>query len=367
MAHVEKRSQGRWRARYRGPDGRERSKTFATRRDADRFLATTETAKLRGEWVAPERSRLTVGDWADSWVAVQSHLKPKTRAGYDSLLRTQVLPRWGGTALVRVTHAEVAAWVAGMRTHLSASRTRQAYHLFKAMLDAAVADNRLARNPAAGIELPRLAQSEHRYLTHAELGALADECGGYRTLVLVLGYCGLRWGEAAALRVRNIDLLRRRLEIVEAVTEVNGRLVFGAPKTHQRRSVPVPRFVADEIGAVLAASTLNDRLFTSPRGGVLRLGNWRRHVFDRATQSVGLKGVTPHELRHTAASLAIAAGANVKAVQVMLGHRSATLTLDRYGHLFGDELDAVAARLDEARAAFPRPERGLGEVRQLPS
>ena len=122
-------------------------------------------------------------------------------------------------------------------------------------------------------------------------------------------------------------------------------------------------------------------VFQSPRGAVLRVDNFRRNCFDAACVAVGLgervpvapgskktryEGFTPHELRHTAASLAIAAGASVKAIQSMLGHASAAMTLDRYGHLFGDELDAVAERLDEA-AEISRTNRGLAAVRRQPA
>jgi len=116
----------------------------------------------------------------------------------------------------------------------------------------------------------------------------------------------------------------------------------------------------------------DDLVFGAPRGGVLRSGSFRRGTWNRACVAVGLgelvtaagkpryRGLVPHELRHTAASLAIDSGASVKSVQAMLGHASATLTLDRYGHLFGDELDALAGRLDAAArsaAASPRPRR----------
>jgi integrase len=91
-----------------------------------------------------------------------------------------------------------------------------------------------------------------------------------------------------------------------------------------------------------------DLLFTSPQGRALRLPNWRQRVFDKATASTGLVGLTPHGLRHAAASLAVSAGANVKAVQRMLGHKDAAMTLNTYADLFDDELDAVADRLGEA-------------------
>jgi integrase len=168
----------------------------------------------------------------------------------------------------------------------------------------------------------------------------------------VLGYCGLRWSELAALRVRHFDLLRRRVLVEEAVTEVDGaRLVWGAPKTHGRRSVPPPRFLVDELARTVVNRPADELAFPSPQGAVLRNRNARAAWFDAAARAIGEPGLTPQELRHTAASLAIKSGANVKAVQRMLGHASAAMTLDRYADLFDDDLDEVADRLDALRAA----------------
>src|SRR5664279_3633972 len=144
--------------------------------------------------------------------------------------------------------------------------------------------------------------------------------------------------------------MRRRINVTESVTEVGGRLVWGDPKTHQLRMVPIPRFVADELMAALAGKGPDDLAFTGARaGGVLRTRVARRSWFDAAVIESGCPdGFHPHELRHTAASLAISAGANVKGVQTMLGHGSAAMTLDTYADLFPDDLDAVADRLDVA-------------------
>jgi integrase len=169
-----------------------------------------------------------------------------------------------------------------------------------------------------------------------------------RSGTVVCSATSLRWGELAALRVKRVDLVRRRLLIAESVTEVNGQAVFGTPKTHHRRSVPVPRFLVDPLNDRIAGRHRDDLVFNSHEGGVLRNYNFRRRVFDRAAQAAGLTGLTPHELRHTAASLAVAEGANVKAVQRMLGHASAAMTLDVYADLFEDDLDQVADRLDRA-------------------
>ena len=128
-------------------------------------------------------------------------------------------------------------------------------------------------------------------------------------------------------------------------------LVWGTPKTHQRREVPIPRFLAEQLAAHVARQGPEDLVFTGVRrGSPLRAAIFRRGHFDAAAKAIGIPGLHPHELRHTAASLAIAAGADVKVVQQMLGHASATMTMDTYGHLFENRLDEVADALDRARA-----------------
>lgn len=150
---------------------------------------------------------------------------------------------------------------------------------------------------------------------------------------------------------------------MESVTEIGGKLVTGTPKTHQIRSVPIPAFLLDDMLAATAGKRPDAYVFTAPDGaGPLRLMSWRRRTFDRAARAAGLTDLTPHDLRHTAASLAISSGANVKSVQAMLGHASAAMTLDRYSHLFGDDLDAVADRMATLHAAGAASLRPQGTV-----
>ncbi len=350
MASVKKRPDGKWRARYRDPAGKEHARHFDRKVDAERWLAGVETAKARGEWVDPARARITVDEWSQRWTGTLGQLKHTTRARYAGLLRRHVLPRWGRTPLAAVSHADVATWVTDLSAEgLSASTVRQTYRVLSLMLDLAVKDNRVVRNPAKGVRLPPARIPDKLFLDHRQVEAFAAACGERDSLVIyTLAYTGLRWGELAALRVRRVNLLRRRLDVAEAVTEVEGHLVFDTPKSHQCRSVPLPRFLADALGRHIVGKAPDDRVFTAPGGGVLRNNNFRRDVFDRAAVAAGLPGLTPHELRHTAASLAVAAGANVKAVQRMLGHASAAMTLDVYAGLFADDLDALADRLDQA-------------------
>ncbi len=289
---------------------------------------------------------------ARQWLAGQLQLKPSTRKRYESLLRVQVLPTWENVPLSAVTHAGVQDWCTRLSAAgAAASSVRQAHRVLALVLALAARDQRISTNPAEGVRLPRAVKAEKRFLSAAEVGRLAGAASRDRLVVLVLAYTGLRFGELAALRVRRVDLLRRRLEIAESVTELGGVMTFGTTKTHQRRSVPLPRFLVDEVAVLVAGRSPDELVFTAPEGGPLRLNNFRRRGFDPAAASVGLEGLTPHELRHTAASLAVAAGANVKAVQRMLGHASAAMTLDVYAGLFEDELDAVADRMDDAARA----------------
>ena len=128
----------------------------------------------------------------------------------------------------------------------------------------------------------------------------------------------------------------------------SGRVTFGLPKKHRRRSVPIARFLVDPLAEHMEGLRPDDLVFTAPEGGLSATPTFRKRVFDRAAASVGLRGLRPHDLRHTAASVAVAAGANVKAVQQMLGHVSAAMTLGVYAGLFEDDLDALADRLHDA-------------------
>jgi integrase len=176
---------------------------------------------------------------------------------------------------------------------------------------------------------------------------------------------GLRRGELVALTARRIDLARRRLEVVEAITEV-GRVVIGTTNPSAPLGA-IPSFLADELTAQLAGKAPSNLVFTAPEGGVLQNTDFRPRFFDRAAEKAGLRGLTPHELRHTAVSLAIAAGANVKAVQQILGHSSAAMTLDVYAGLFADDLDTVADQLDGLQETRCRPDAGVNgaSVRQI--
>ena len=171
---------------------------------------------------------------------------------------------------------------------------------------------------------------------------------GFGLLILVLAYTGLRWGELSGLRVRDLDFHRGRIEVRTTMVEVNGYLEESTPKNYEERSIPVSAFILEQLADHVKIKSLDSHVFVSSKAGaVLRNRTFRRGWFNDAAESIGIPGLTPHELRHTCASLAVSAGANVKALQGMLGHSSSKETLDTYSDLFDDDLDGVAVALND--------------------
>jgi integrase len=320
MGNVARRPDGRWRARYRDPSGRERSKHFDRKADAQRWLGQVEQSKARGEWIDPASGRITFAEWARTWLATKASRKAKTQLSYESVLRTRVLPRWGSVRLTDISHADVVRWQSELASEVGPSLTRLALAVLSQALKLAVRDGRLPRNVVEGVPQPRQPRGRQRFLSQEEVRRLAGECAApYDTVILFLAYTGLRFGEMAALKVSDVDPARRRVHVGANLVEVSGRLHQDTPKSHRARSVPVPRFLLAELRSHVDGGRSDDLLFTTAAGTPLRNSNFRHHVFDPAVKRAGLHPLTPHDLRDTAASLAVAAGANVKAVQRMLG------------------------------------------------
>ena len=225
-----------WLARWRDPEGRQRKRTFPRKADAERFLTTVEHSVLTGSYVDPGRSRVTVGDWSVQWLDGQVQLTPSTRARYASVLRRQVLPRWGSVPLARVSHADVAAWVAALSASgLSPRTVHKAHRVLSLVLDLAVRDRRIAVNPASGVHLPRSPQGHRRFLTPQQVADLAAACGRDSLVVYVLAYCGLsvrRAGRAPGARRRSVATSADR----GPVGDRRGR----APGVRRSQDAPVP-------------------------------------------------------------------------------------------------------------------------------
>ena len=344
----------RYRVRYRRPDHTQTDKRgFKTKREAELFTATVEIAMARGEYVEASAAKVTIGTLGADWLASQTHLKPSSLRPIEIAWRLYVTPRWARISVSGVRHSDVQAWVSTMTGTRGATTVIRAFGVLASILDVAVRDKRISTNPARGVNLPRKPKKEHRYLTHEEVVRLADNSGDHRTLLLVLAYTGLRWGEAIGLRVRDVDLTRNRIFVSVNAVEVGGIIEVGTPKSDKRRTVVFPAFLTQSLLENLTGKGPNDLLFSDSAGEHLRrtrVSSGSRSWFKTALVASDLPAMTLHDLRHTAASLAIASGANVKAVQRMLGHASAAMTLDVYADLFDDDLDAVAVGLNHAAA-----------------
>lgn len=340
---------------YTKPDGtRGHDRGFKLKRDAEAHLATVEVSKLKGAYVNRSDAKATVSELGIQWLEQHKpKITPSSYHSVESAWRIHVRPKWGGYAVGAITKRDVQTWLNELgekRSHTTVARVRD---LLAGILDHAVEDNRITKNPARDLRIKKKPIPDEVFLSHAQVEALALT-SRHPDLVLFLAYTGLRWGECTALRVRNLDVTTRRINIREAVAEVNGKAVLGSVKSHEKRTVAYPRFLDAAVKDACHGKGQEDRLWASEEGGYLRPGNavsgWFAGAVRRAQDAdKTFRRVTPHDLRHTAASLAISAGANVKVVQRMLGHKSAKVTLDTYAALFPDDLDSVVDALERHR------------------
>ncbi|BBY41661.1 hypothetical protein MMAN_57950 [Mycobacterium mantenii] len=313
----------RYRVRYRTPDQRQTDKRgFATKKAAEAFAASVEVSKLRGEYVAPRDARVTLGELGPAWLDRQrGHLKPSGYAVMETTWRLHLQPRWGRVALGDIKPTGVQKWISDLGRGaadvkpLGASAVKRAHYVLSRILADAVRDRLIVVNPAAGIALPRPSRKRPVYLTHEQVAALAAASGDYEGLVLFLAYTGLRWGEGVGLRVRDLDLLRKRATIAENAVQSGRRIFVGTPKAHKQRTVPLPAFLLPHLARQCERKDRDDLLWSSDDGVHLRRPHPVSGWFAKAVAQSKVPRVTPHDLRHVAASLAVSAGANVKAVQ----------------------------------------------------
>ncbi|WP_370545224.1 site-specific integrase [Herbiconiux sp. VKM Ac-1786] len=234
----------RYRVRYRKPDKSQTDKRgFRTKREAELFLASVTVSKALGDYIDPALSRVTVGDLAPRWLASKKFLKPSSVRPLETAWMVHVASTWEHREISSIVPSEVQAWVGELSSRRSPTVVIRAHGILAGILDTAVADRRLPRNPARGVSLPRkTGKAQRAYLTHDQVHTLAAT-SAYPSIVLCLAYTGLRWGELTALRVRHVNALRRRLHVEENAVKVGPVIHVGTPKGHEKRSVPYPPFV----------------------------------------------------------------------------------------------------------------------------
>jgi integrase len=377
MAWIEKveRETGRaWRVGYRGPDRRQRYKTFTRKADANLFAATVETDLARGDWTDPLLGKVTVAEWARQVEASRLNRRRSTIARDDSYLRSFVLPAFGELRLVEVQPVAVQQWVAELNAAGYAPATiRKAYEILGRTFTAAVESRLIARSPCQGVKLPKIEQTEKRFLSPTEIEHLANVIHPrFRALVLTAAYSGARFGELAGLGRQHYEPLKRTIRIERNLTEVRGHLAFGETKTRAaRRIVSIPAWLVDVLAEHIATFPgADDLIFAAPVGGPLRRASFRTRHWKPAVQSSVGEPCRFHDMRHTHVALLIEQGAHPSVIASRLGHTSVRTVLDVYGHLFegldrdiADSLDAPS----DAPAAYSQPTLGQERVIDFPT
>lgn len=423
-----KPTESRWVVRYWTGSGYRR-KRFARKKEAEAFADNIIREHDGSRSFDPDAGKdVFVSDLFEQWMtAIESGgglrgdgAEASTLNSYRTIYRNTIGPRWDRTALANITREGISEWVTTMTAPdgkpATADRKRKALGQLKRMLAFAVERGIIRVNPAEGAKGPSPAQSTGiKALTPRQLMRLAAFSDDWGDFILFAGMTGLRFGELAALRVRDIDTFEQVVIVDRAIGDDNGRRYVKAPKTGEARTVPLaPNALriaversegkgSDDVlfparnGQWLHGSNFANRIFrplvadasaavqrlqaalevTELRRGRARFGEATEGALrayqddndleatgqaDAATRAaLGLADhtrahvlrkddedfdtITFHTLRHTAVSLAISSGANVKAVQRFAGHASASMTLDVYAELFDDDLSTVSQRL----------------------
>lgn len=364
----------RWRARYPDPArGRKRQieRQFETRREAEKWLTSQKAAIQRGDHIDPRDNQRLFEQVVDAWQATWLDLEPKTKAGYKAILNRHVLPRWSGVRIGAVSPEAIQEWINELAAERHPTTVRRIHSVLRAVLKVAIERRYLIANPCDAVRLPRapaVTSSERVVLSASEVAALAEAITPrYRLLIYTAAYTGLRAGELGALRRRDVDLLHGVLSVERALKDVSGHLIFGSTKTGKARRVGLPKFLIDMLSEHLEALSggPDALIFTGPDGGPLRHHNMYLRHFKPAVRnalSPDKHALRFHDLRHTCASLLIAAEAHPKAIQEHLGHKDIQTTFNVYGHLLPSAQKALTAALD---AAFDGER--VENVRSLPS
>ncbi|WP_068274814.1 tyrosine-type recombinase/integrase [Aldersonia kunmingensis] len=340
----------RWDVVWRAPDRTQRSKTFMTEREAKVFEAAVISNQARGEQFDPRGGRVQLSEIYILWFASRPDWSPKVRRGYSDNWRLRVEPTFGSWPIAKIDHASIQRWVNSMSASgLSPRTVRWTHSVLKMCLDYATENGLLiGKNPATRTRFPPMHHRDHIYLTAAEVAELARTCGAQGDVVRVLAYTGLRFGELTGLNVEDVDLQTRRLRVRRSITQVGGRLTEGNPKSQAgRRVIPIPQRLLPIFEERTAGRPRGGPAIASPKGHRLSLENWKRAVaWRKSASTIGRPTLRVHDLRHTYASLARMAGADLRLLQKVMGHASITVTAHVYADLYDEELDTVASALD---------------------
>lgn len=354
---------GRYQASYLDPDAIRRTapQTFGTKRDAERWLSVVETELLRGEWRDPDRQREPLSSFGRRWIDERPGLRPRTLDLYRWQFGKHIQPQLGKVAIGDLDPARVRRWRADLlAAGVSATSVAKAYRLLRAILMTAVDDDVLARNPCRIRGAQNEPTPERPVLSAQQVLQLAAAMPArFSAMVLVAAFGSLRWGEAAALRRRDVDLDAGSVHVRRSFTERStGELIEGPPKSRAGvRVVALPRPVvaalADHLDA-WAGDGPDALVFTGDKGGPLRRSNYNKQTrWTAAVAAVGVPGLHFHDLRHTGNHLAAQTGASLRDLMLRMGHDSMRAALI-YQHASDTGDRRIADALDQVIEAADR-------------
>ncbi|MDQ6617396.1 MAG: site-specific integrase [Actinomycetota bacterium] len=356
--------------RLRDPAGKVYTRTFETKKAAEVFETAEKSARHRGAWIDPRLSNLTFGDVATRWLASNPAKRPSALARDESIVRVHLVPRFGNATLAAVTQPDIQALVTAWSARSAPRTVRRQYGTLRAVFAYAVNADLIARSPCRKINLPAVDALNRRLPGPDELADLADALGVYAPMMWLGVLLGLRWGEAAGLRVGRVDLLRSEVTVDEQLTRGKGGMSgSGPPKSDAgRRTLTIPAPLVDVLAAHLASRGLTGRdvdtlLFVSPECRPLDYSHWRRRVWLPTCQAAGMAGLGFHDLRRANATGMVADGVDLKTAQTRLGHSDPRLTLAVYAQATAAGDRAAAEGL--AARYMPGPRDGRATVRRV--
>jgi integrase len=355
---------GRYQARYLGPDGifRPADDTFETKTAAEVWLIRKEAEIVEDDWIDPDAGEILLCDYAAAWIDERPGLRSKTVTLYRYLLRSHIAPYFPAMAVARLKLPAVRRWHKELLDNrVSPVTAAKAYRLLRAIMNTAVDDGLIRRNPCrikgAGSEN----SPERSVLAVAQVYALADAIGPrYRALILLATFASLRWAELAALTPHDIDLNACTVRVTrQSNYPPGGGHSFGPPKSRAgRRVVSFPDLIVPELRKHLDGLGPTAALvFTSPDRQPLRHSNFYRRVWMPALTATGLAGTHFHDLRHTGNQFTADAGANPRELMERMGHDSTRAALI-YLHSSAERQRVLADEMGKnARAALGKHER----------
>lgn len=328
MASIKQRPDGTWRARYRGPDGREYAKHAKLKRDAQAWLDEATTAMRTGTWVDPHTSKITMGEWLDKWLAGYGTNRVGTVRSAEVHCK-QIRKKFGNRQLRTIRPSDVKEWMVELAEQYSTSYVYAIHGRLVQVLSDAVHDGLLARNPASRRTSPPGPKQRPYVATTAQIWALYDALPAeYRNMVLLGAFAGLRAGEMAALTVTDIDW------DAPSITLSSQHDGDDLKTDASRDTIPIPV----ELATMLRVDAGVEKVIPGVFGRGVTAWQLNGVWADTRSSVKGLpSGFRIHDLRHYFASLLIAAGLDIKTVQARMRHASATVTLNTYGHLWPDK------------------------------